>query len=52
MDVGTTIVLCTLIVCLMAPIVIDSIGDMGAFKMNRKNDRSEENKMGKQEKER
>lgn len=42
MDVGTTIVLCTLIVYLMVPIVIDSIGDLGAFKMNRKNDRNKE----------
>ena len=31
MDAGTAIVLCVLIACLMAPVVIDSLGDAGAF---------------------
>lgn len=35
MDIGTAIVLCVLIVCLMAPIVIESLGGAGAFRMSK-----------------
>lgn len=31
MDTGTTVAICTLIICLMAPIIIDSLGSAGAF---------------------
>ena len=51
MDTGTTIAMCVLTVCLMAPIIIDSLGDAGAFQIDRKKKRREEKKINKQEKE-
>lgn len=51
MDTGTTIAMCVLATCLMAPIIIDSLGDAGAFQIDRKKKRREEKKINKQEKE-
>lgn len=50
-DTGTTIAMCVLATCLMAPIIIDSLGDAGAFQIDRKKKRREEKKINKQEKE-
>lgn len=51
MDIGTAIVLSVLIACLMGPIIIESIGESGAFRGEQKQ-KKEAEKIRESEKER
>ena len=51
MDAGTTIAMCVFTVCLMAPIIIDSLGDAGAFQGHKERKIRLEKKVKKSEKE-